>query len=100
MLLIAGITLLRIKKHKYMIYAFRVTAKQNIGGSKGIAKGMSVQIKKEGGSPGVNDVLALSRGSQLNCVRGIFPLGINLGRRDAIFNHVSTTRSPRQRKVT
>lgn len=58
MLLIAGITLLRIKKHKYMIYAFRVTAKQNIGGSKGIAKGMSVQIRKEGGSPGVNDVLA------------------------------------------
>ena len=41
MLLIAGVTLLRIKKHKYMIYAFRVTAKQNIGGSKGIAKGMS-----------------------------------------------------------
>ena len=42
---------------------------------------MSVQIKKDGGSPGVDDVLALSRGSQLNCVRGIFPLGINLGRR-------------------
>lgn len=41
MLLIVGVTLLRIKKHKYMIYAFRVTAKQNIGGS----KGMSVQIK-------------------------------------------------------
>lgn len=58
MLLIAGVTLLRIKKHKYMIYAFRVTAKQNIGGSKGIAKGMSVQIRKEGGNPGVNDVLA------------------------------------------
>ena len=41
-----------------MTYAFRVTAKQNIGGSKGIAKGMSVQIRKEGGNPGVNDVLA------------------------------------------
>lgn len=40
------------------------------------------------------------RVSQLNCVRGVFPLGINLGRRDAIFNHVSTTRSPWQRKVT
>ena len=26
-----------------MPYAFKVTAKQNIGGSKGIAKGMSVQ---------------------------------------------------------
>ena len=39
-------------------------------------------------------------GSQLNCVRGVFPLGINLGRREAIFNRVSTTRSLRQRKVT
>ena len=42
----------------------------------------------------------LLRVSQLNCVRGVFPLGINLGRRDAIFNYVSTTRSPWQRKVT
>ena len=41
-----------------MTYAFRVTAKQNIGGSKGIAKGMSVQVREEGGNPGVNDVLA------------------------------------------
>ena len=41
-----------------MANAFKVTAKQNIGGSKGIAKGMSVQIRKEGGNPGVNDVLA------------------------------------------
>lgn len=41
-----------------------------------------------------------NRVSQLNCVRGVFPLGINLGRRDAIFNHVSTTRSQWQRKVT
>ena len=48
MLLIVGVTLLRIKKHKYMIYAFRVTAKQNIGGS----KGMSVQIKKDVESSG------------------------------------------------
>lgn len=41
-----------------MLYAYRATAKQNIGGSKGIAKGMSVQISKDGGSPGINDVLA------------------------------------------
>ena len=41
-----------------MVYAFRVTAKQNIGGSKGIAKGMSVQVRKEGGNPGIKDVLA------------------------------------------
>lgn len=41
-----------------MVYAFKVTAKQNIGGSKGIAKGMTVQVRKEGGSPSVNDVLA------------------------------------------
>ena len=41
-----------------MAYAFKVTAKQNIGGSKGIAKGMSVQISKEGSNPNVNDILA------------------------------------------
>ena len=41
-----------------MAYAYKVTAKQNIGGSKGIAKGMSVQVSKEGCSPGVNDILA------------------------------------------
>ena len=44
--------------------------------------------------------IIVDRGSQLNCIRGVFPLGINLDRRDAIFNHVSTTRSPRRRKVT
>ena len=42
----------------------------------------------------------MSRVSQLNCVRGVFPLGIKLGRRDTIFNHVSTTRSSWKRKVT
>ena len=41
-----------------MANAFKVTAKQNIGDSKGIAKGMSVQIRKEGSNPDVNDVLA------------------------------------------
>lgn len=41
-----------------MVYAFKVTAKQNIGGSKGIAKGMTVQVRKEGGSPSVIDILA------------------------------------------
>ncbi len=41
-----------------MPYAFKVTAKQNIGGSKGIAKGLTVQISKTGGSPNVNDILA------------------------------------------
>lgn len=41
-----------------MAYAFKVTAKQNIGGSKGIAKGMTVQVRKEGCTPSVNDVLA------------------------------------------
>lgn len=30
-----------------MAYAFRVTAKQNIGGSKGIVKGMSVQCVEQ-----------------------------------------------------
>ncbi len=35
-----------------MPYAFKVTAKQNIGGSKGIAKGMSVQcVEKSISSP-------------------------------------------------
>lgn len=29
-----------------MAYAFKVTAKQNIGGSKGIVKGMSVQCSE------------------------------------------------------
>ena len=29
-----------------------------------------------------------------------FLLGLNLGRRDAIFNRISPMRSPRQRKVT
>lgn len=41
-----------------MPYAFKVTANRNIGGSKGIAKGMSVQISKEGSSPNINDILA------------------------------------------
>ena len=41
-----------------MQYAFKVTANRNIGGSKGIAKGMTVQISKEGGAPNINDILA------------------------------------------
>ncbi len=41
-----------------MAYAFKVTAKQNVGGSKGIAKGLSVQISKTGGNPNINDILA------------------------------------------
>ena len=65
MLLIVGVTLLRIKKHKYMIYAFRVTAKQNIGGSKGIAKGMSVQIKKDVESSGKCKISDLPEGNIL-----------------------------------
>ena len=44
--------------------------------------------------------IKISRVSQLNCVSAPSPSGFNLGRRDAIFNRVSTTRSPRQRKVT
>lgn len=41
-----------------MQYAFKVTANRNIGGSKGIAKGMTVQISKEGSAPNINDILA------------------------------------------
>lgn len=41
-----------------MAYAFKVTAKQNIGGSKGIAKGLSVQVVTTGtSSPGINHIL-------------------------------------------
>lgn len=41
-----------------MSYAFKVTAKQNIGGSKGIAKGMSVQcVEKSTSSPQINTIL-------------------------------------------
>jgi hypothetical protein len=47
-----------------------------------------------------NDKLKTCGVSQLNCVSAPSPLGFNLGRRDAIFNRVLTTRSPRQRKVT
>ena len=61
MLLIVGVTLLRIKKHKYMIYAFRVTAKQNIGGS----KGMGVQIKKDVESSGKCKISDLPEGNIL-----------------------------------
>lgn len=41
-----------------MVYAFKVTAKQNVGRSKGMAKGMTVQVRKECGWPSINDVLA------------------------------------------
>ncbi len=41
-----------------MPYAFKVTAKQNIGGSKGIAKGMSVQcVEKSISSPQIKTIL-------------------------------------------
>lgn len=41
-----------------MPYAFKVTAKQNIGGSKGIAKGLSVQcVEKSTNSPQINTIL-------------------------------------------
>lgn len=41
-----------------MPYAFKVTAKQNIGGSKGIAKGMSVQCVEKGiSSPQIKTIL-------------------------------------------
>lgn len=41
-----------------MAYAFKVTAKQNIGGSKGIAKGMSVQCVEQGiNSPQIKTIL-------------------------------------------
>lgn len=41
-----------------MPYAFRVTAKQNIGGNKGIAKGMSVQCVETGtNSPQIKTIL-------------------------------------------
>ena len=41
-----------------MAYAFKVTAKQNIGGSKGIAKGMSVQCTESGcNSPQIKTIL-------------------------------------------
>lgn len=41
-----------------MPYAFKVTAKQNIGGSKGIAKGLSVQCEEKGSStPQIKTIL-------------------------------------------
>lgn len=41
-----------------MPYAFKVTAKQNIGGSKGIAKGLSVQCTETGTStPQIKTIL-------------------------------------------
>ena len=41
-----------------MQYTFKVTANRNIGGSKGIAKGMTVQSSTEGAAPNNNDILA------------------------------------------
>ncbi|MBD5184788.1 MAG: hypothetical protein HDS97_07875 [Bacteroidales bacterium] len=41
-----------------MQYAFKVTANRNIGGSKGIVKGMTVQISKEDAALNINDILA------------------------------------------
>ena len=41
-----------------MPYVFKVTAKQNIGGSKGIAKGLSVQCVETGtNSPQIKTIL-------------------------------------------
>lgn len=41
-----------------MPYTFKVTAKQNIGGSKGIAKGMSVQCAERSvSSPQIKTIL-------------------------------------------
>lgn len=41
-----------------MPYSFKVTAKQNIGGSKGIAKGLSVQCVETGiSSPQIGTIL-------------------------------------------
>lgn len=41
-----------------MAYSFKVTAKQNIGGSKGIAKGLSVQCVETGtSSPQIKTIL-------------------------------------------
>lgn len=41
-----------------MPYAFKVTAKQNIGGSKGIAKGMSVLcVEKSTSLPQIKTIL-------------------------------------------
>ena len=74
MLLIVGVTLLRIKKHKYMIYAFRVTAKQNIGGS----KGMSVQIKKDVESSGKCKISELPEENILWAVEIQFLRGLRL----------------------
>lgn len=42
-----------------MAYTFRVTAKKNISANgQRIGQGMVVQICKEGGNPGINDILA------------------------------------------
>lgn len=41
-----------------MAYSFKVTAKQNIGGSKGIAKGLSVQcVETVTSSPQIKTIL-------------------------------------------
>ena len=66
------------KKHKYIIYAFRLTAKQNIGGSKGIAKGMSVQIKKDVESSGKCKISELPEENILWAVEIQFLRGLRL----------------------
>ena len=45
-----------------MSYAFKVTAKQNIGGSKGIPKGLSVQCVEQGvSSPQIKNILEANK---------------------------------------
>lgn len=58
MFLIKPITLPANQNHITMPYAFKVTAKQNIGGNKGIAKGMSVQCVEQSTSlPQIKTIL-------------------------------------------
>lgn len=55
-----------------MPYAFKVTAKQNIGGSKGIAKGMSVQcVEKSISSPQIKTILEAFKNQHRIEIKGI-----------------------------
>ena len=55
-----------------MPYAFKVTAKQNIGGSKGIAKGMSVQcVEKSTSLPQIKTILEAFKNQHGIEIKGI-----------------------------
>lgn len=55
-----------------MPYAFKVTAKQNIGGSKGIPKGLSVQCVEQGiSSPQIKTILEAYKNQHGIEIKGI-----------------------------